>query len=110
MVPDIIEDDQKRTGERREGAFYSLVAFFQKLGTGIALWSIGQALSASGYISPTDAVPVPAQPESVIRTMRWILGPVNVLLLVASLPLAWKYPIDRESHKRLVQELCPEQD
>ena len=105
MVPDVIEDDQNRTGERREGAFYSLVAFFQKLGTGIALWGIGQALSFSGYVSPTDAIPVPVQPESVVLMVRWILGPVVVMLLLASLPLAWKYPIDRESHQHLVEEL-----
>jgi len=105
MVPDVIEYDQQRTGERREGAFYSLVAFFQKLGTGIALWGIGQALSASGYISPTDAVPVPIQPDSVVHMTRWILGPVNIVLLLASLPLAWKYPINRESHRRVVEEL-----
>lgn len=105
MVPDVIEDDQQRTGERREGAYYSLVAFFQKLGTGIALWGMGQALSASGYVSPTDAVLVPVQPESVIQMMRWILGPVNILLLLVSLPLAWHYPINRESHQRLVAEL-----
>ena len=105
MVPDVIEDDQQRTGERREGAFYSLVAFFQKLGTGIALWGIGQALSACGYVSPTDAVPVPVQPDSVVQMMRWILGPINIMLLLTSLPLAWKYPINRESHQRLVEEL-----
>ncbi len=105
MVPDIIEDDELRTGERREGSFYSLVAFFQKLGTGLALWGIGQALSASGYITPSDVDASPVQPETVIQTMRVIIGPATVSLLLVSLPIAWFYPIDRDSHRSLLEEL-----
>lgn len=52
MVPDLIELDQQATGLRREGSYYSFVAFFQKLGTAVALWAVGQALDASGYITP----------------------------------------------------------
>lgn len=105
MVPDIIEDDQLRTGERREGAFYSLVAFFQKLGTGLAIWGIGQGLAASGYVTPTDIDPVPVQPDAVLLTMRIIIGPVTVALLLMSLPIAWMYPISRETHHKMVAEI-----
>lgn len=105
MVPDVIEDDQHRTGERREGAFYSLVAFFQKLGTGLALWGIGQALATSGYITPTDANPSPLQPDAVLQTMRIALGPVTVGLLLISLPFARFYPINRLSHRKLLDDL-----
>ncbi|MCA9213025.1 MAG: MFS transporter [Planctomycetales bacterium] len=105
MVPDIIEDDQLRTGERREGTFYSLVAFFQKLGTGLALWFIGQALAATGYLTPTEAMPVPTQPEPVINAIRIIIGPITIALLCVSLPIAWFYPIDRETHHRQLEAL-----
>jgi GPH family glycoside/pentoside/hexuronide:cation symporter len=45
MIPDIIEQDELRTGQRREGSYYAFVSFFQKLGTGLALWGMGQALA-----------------------------------------------------------------
>ena len=41
MVPDIIEYDQLKTGQRREGAYYSFAAFFQKLATALAIWAMG---------------------------------------------------------------------
>ncbi len=105
MVPDVIEDDQQHTGQRREGAFYSLVAFFQKLGTGLALWGIGQALSASGYVTPSDADPFPLQPAAVLRTLRFLIGPATVALLLLSLPVAWRYPIRRDSHRKMREAL-----
>lgn len=48
MLPDIIEDDELRTGQRREGSYYALISFFQKLGTGAALWAIGQVFEVTG--------------------------------------------------------------
>ena len=55
MVPDIIEFDQAETGERREGSYYAFFSFFQKVATGIAIWGMGQALAATGYITPSRA-------------------------------------------------------
>lgn len=54
MIPDLIEVDQRKTGQRREASYYSFVAFFQKLGTAAALWAVGQGLDWSGYIVPLD--------------------------------------------------------
>jgi GPH family glycoside/pentoside/hexuronide:cation symporter len=41
MIPDISETDELKTGERREGSFYAFASFFQKLGTGVAIWALG---------------------------------------------------------------------
>ncbi len=98
MLPDVIEVDQERTGMRREGSYYALISFLQKLGTGFALWGIGQSLAYVGYVTPTPAELVPAQPEEVVNTIRFIMGPVTILLLVLSLPFAIWYPITRQSH------------
>jgi GPH family glycoside/pentoside/hexuronide:cation symporter len=105
MLPDVIEEEQKRTGERREGTYYAFVSFFQKLGTGIALWGIGMALAASGYITPEQGNPFPDQPESALATIRFIIGPATICLLLISLPFAWWYPITREGHLRSVEAI-----
>lgn len=106
MLPDLIEVEEAETGERREGAYYAFASFFQKLGTGLALWSIGLALSASGYVVPSDAIPVPEQPASTLTTIRWIIGPGTILLLLASIPFAIWYPLNRASHQQVLERLA----
>jgi GPH family glycoside/pentoside/hexuronide:cation symporter len=105
MLPDVIEEEQKRTGERREGAYYAFVSFFQKLGTGAALWGIGMALAASGYVTPGLENQFPVQPASALATIRFIMGPATIVLLLISLPFAWRYPITREGHLRSVERI-----
>ncbi len=105
MIPDIIEDDQLKTGQRREGAYYALVSFFQKLGTGIALWSMGQALEASGYLSPTAGQPLPVQTGPAILAIRLFMSIVPALLLLVAIAFAWGYPLSREKHRELLAQL-----
>jgi GPH family glycoside/pentoside/hexuronide:cation symporter len=106
MLPDIIEDDQSKTGQRREGSFYAFVSFFQKLGTGAALWAMGLALAMTGYINPTSNAALPIQPPATVLAIRFFAGPIPVVLLALSILFAWRYPITRESHQALVDQLA----
>ena len=105
MVPDIIEFDQAETGERREGSYYAFFSFFQKLGTGVALWGMGQALAITGYINPSQGQPLPVQPDAAVDAIRIFMGPVPAVLLVLSILFAWRVNITRESHHRMVEAL-----
>jgi GPH family glycoside/pentoside/hexuronide:cation symporter len=99
MLPDVIEHDQLRTGQRREGSYYALAAFFQKLGTGLALWLMAQVLALTGYITPAmGAAVLPQQPPAAINALRIFTGPVCAGLLVAAIFFAWHYPIGRKEH------------
>ncbi len=102
MLPDVIEHEQQQTGERREGSYYALISFFQKLGTGAALWGIGQTLALSGYVSPSASEQFPAQPDSALAAIRFLIGPATIVLLLISLPFAWRYPITREKHAQVL--------
>jgi GPH family glycoside/pentoside/hexuronide:cation symporter len=105
MIPDIIEDDELKTGQRREGAYYALVSFFQKLGTGAALWAMGQAFERAGYVTPTAAIPVPAQPEAAVLVIRLFMSLVPALLLLIAVAFAVGYPLSRELHHALLEQL-----
>lgn len=110
MVPDIIEHDQLQTGQRREGSYYSFASFFQKLATGGALWAMGQALAATGYLTPAADGPLPVQPEQVVFAIRLFTGPIPAVLLILAVVFAWQYPITRESHRATLQELADRED
>ncbi len=92
MVPDIIEYDQVRTGQRREGSYYAFASFFQKLATGAALWAMGKRLAFTGYITPDPGGPVPVQPAEAVQAIRVFTGPVPAVLLVLADPLCLALP------------------
>ena len=106
MVPDVVEYDEVRSGQRREGSYYAFASFFQKLATGLALWGMGQALALTGYITPSPSGPLPVQPEAAVTAIRVFTGPIPALLLFLAVLFAWKYPITRESHQATLQELA----
>ena len=105
MIPDVIEMDELQTGQRREGSFYAFASFFQKLGTGIALWALGQALAQAGYLTPVEGQLLPVQPEAAVNAIRMAIGLIPAVLLVVSILFAWRYPITRQEHRHLRDQL-----
>jgi len=106
MVPDIIEFDEAETGERREGSYYAFFSFFQKAGTGLVIWAVGQVLAVTGYITPIQGQPLPIQPQPAVNAIRIFMGPVPAVMLLLAIVFAWLFPITRESHQATLAELA----
>lgn len=110
MIPDLVEYDQQRTGQRREGSYYAFASFFQKLATGGAIWGMGLALAKTGYITPSPGSPLPTQPAQAVLAIRVFAGPVPAVLLLIAILFAWFYPISRAAHQARLQALSQSQD
>lgn len=106
MIPDVVEFDQLQTGERREGSYYAFASFFQKLAAGVAIWAMGQALAFADYINPSATDPLPVQPVEAVQAIRLFMGPVPALLLIAAVLFAWRYPLTREKHRQICDQLA----
>lgn len=106
MIPDLVELDELKTGKRREGAFYSFAAFFQKLGTALAVWLLGVALEFRGYITPVTGEPLPVQPVEAVNAIRLAMGVVPAFLLIGAVICAYYYPITREVHQNALKQLA----
>lgn len=106
MIPDIIEMDELECGQRREGSFYAFASFFQKLGTGFAIWLMGQALAWTGYITPDPSLPLPEQPAAAVNAIRLFISILPAALLFISILFAWRYPISREVHRDMLVQLA----
>lgn len=96
MVPDVIELDELQTGQRREGIFYGLISLLQKIGRGLGLFLVGQALEWSGYQGTLDV-----QPDSALQAIRIAIGPLPAIYLILGLILAYFYPLTREVHAEI---------
>ncbi len=100
IIPDAVEWDEWQTGERHEGMFYSLVTLAQKIASSISIPLILLILEVTGY-TPNSA----AQPESALLGIRLVIGPIPALMLCGGILFAILYPLSREKHHAIVQEL-----
>lgn len=105
MLPDVLDLDELNTGQRREGIFCGLVVQLQKIAVAIALFLLGKILDWAGFIPTTPGQSLPAQPESALLAIRWLIGPVPALVLVFGLVCAYFYPITRNLHGEILLKL-----
>ncbi|MBO1350870.1 MAG: MFS transporter [Hormoscilla sp. GUM202] len=105
MLPDVIDLDELRTGQRREGVFYAFMVLLQKLGLAIGLFLVGQALDWSGYIETVAGEPIPVQPDSALLAIRLSVAVLPAICLLGGIVLAYFYPITREVHADILLQL-----
>ena len=101
MLPDVIELDELKTGQRREGVFYAFMTLLQKVGLALGLFLVSLALQFSGFVSGATQ-----QSESALLAIRIFIGPVPMVLLIAALVLARFYPITRQMHEEMLLQLA----
>jgi len=105
MFPDVIEWDELRTGRRQEGIYYGVKNFVRKLTGALAIFFALQMLGWFGYQSPPDGAAQFAQSASALQAIRWLTGPAGALLLISAILAAWKYPLTRDRHARILRLL-----
>ena len=106
MLPDTIEYDELRTGQRREGVFYGFFVFLQKCALALGTFVVGQVLAAAGYLShgPHEAIPV--QPESALTAIRLAIGPLPAVALLLGMFCTWRFPITKAKHAEILRQLA----
>ncbi len=106
MIPDVIEQDELETGQRREGIFYGFFVFMQKLGLSLGLAISNFILEAAGYITPVPGAPVPVQPPPVLLALRLFVSFAPAVVLLISFFAVRAYPITRERHAAIRAQLA----
>ncbi|MCL4804451.1 MAG: MFS transporter [Anaerolineae bacterium] len=105
IVADVVDVDELKTGERREGLYTGYLVFLRKFATGILVFVAGQLLAATGFITSNTGSMFIEQPASALNAMRFLVTVVPAVALGLSLVLAWRFPLDREAHEALRREL-----
>lgn len=100
MLPDVVEYDEKMTGERREGIYYGMWAFLSKFTGALGIAVSGWALSWFNY------VPNAEQTSQTLFGIRLFFSIVPAIVILISLPILIRYPITRANHAALVKELA----
>lgn len=100
MLPDVVEYDEKMTGERREGIYYGLWAFLTKFTGALGVAVSGWALQLFGYVPNVE------QTSQALFGIRLFFSIVPAAVILVSLPFLIRYPITRKNHAELVKELA----
>lgn len=91
MLGDIVDYDELRTGERREGSFASIYSWQLKVAFALGAAISGPLVELVGFRVSYGA----QQPEEVITRMRILLAVIPFALVAASMVLLWRYPLSR---------------
>jgi GPH family glycoside/pentoside/hexuronide:cation symporter len=99
MMPDVIEYDELETGERREGIYYGMNATAGKITGALGSALCGWGLEWFGYVEGA------VQSEGALLAIRGLFALIPALLLLVCVPLLLRYPVTRESHEKVLEEL-----
>ncbi len=88
LIADVIDEDETRTGHRREGMYFGVNGFIIRLGVSLQAVVTGLVLNTSGY-NAYAAV----QPATAVIGIRFLIAGVPLVALVLALISIWLYPL-----------------
>ncbi len=101
MLGDIMDYDELRTGERREGSFSSIYSWQLKMAFAIGGGLSGPLVELVGF----DIANGNHQPMEVIDRMRILLATIPFVLVAISMLLLWRFPLSRARMAKVNAEL-----
>lgn len=96
LKAEVIDYDEYRTGERKEGAYFATWSFMSKLANGIMLGLVGFSLEASGFVSNA-----PEQSELTRSTMVFLMGGVPMIGYTIGGLAFWRFRLSETEHARI---------
>lgn len=101
MFADICDDDELRSGLRREGLFGAVFSWLMKTGMSLSFLLTGAVLNLVGF----DAARKAAQAPEAILGMRLLLTVAPAAAAIVCIALLLRYPITREGAQETRQLL-----
>ena len=105
IFPDVIDWDELRTNNRREGTYYGAINFLRKLSSAFAIFLALQVLGWFGYQAPPEGAALFQQSAITQQAIRFLSGPIVAVLIIIATILAFFYPLTRERQARIQQSL-----
>ena len=100
MSADTLDVDQIQSGLRQEGIYAGIEVFARKISTKVVLATVGPILALSGYVRNAAT-----QSPSALLAIRLLIAVVPAVILFMGVILAWKYPLNRETHREVQLQL-----
>jgi sugar (glycoside-pentoside-hexuronide) transporter len=100
MLGEVVDEDELRSGERREGVYFGLFTFLRKLGGAAGVWLGLTLLERSGYVANQ------AQGEATLWTIRALTAVIPGVLVLCAAGVALSYRLSRARHSEILAALA----
>ena len=100
MQADVIDYDELRSDQRKEGVYFAAWAFASKTAIGISGMLAGLALGATGYVAGDE------QPESVKLAIRVLMSGVPLVTYGSGILLFRRFALTRQAHAEILSTLA----
>lgn len=100
MVADVADYDRAETGQQRSGMYYGVWGLATKISEALALAAVGWILTGFHYVPNVEQTP------QALLGIRLFFGLVPAAIIFASLPLLFKYPLNRRRHAEIRARLA----
>jgi GPH family glycoside/pentoside/hexuronide:cation symporter len=104
IIPDTVELDYAQNGVRREGAFYGVWNFMNKVGVALANLINGLVLAAFGYVQNAS------QTGHAKFGIQLLVGPVAAVFFIAGIVVLSFYPITRKYYDTVIMPKAAQWD
>lgn len=102
MLSDIVDEDEIKTGTRREGMYFGVNGFMVRLGISVQSVLMGYILSTSGY---NANLAVGAQPASALEGIKSLITIVPVISLIFAVLFFSFYPLHGNRLKEVKEKM-----
>jgi len=99
MIPDTVEYNEYKTGERHDGKIFGATIFSKRLALGLNGLLLGFFLAGIGFQSGTQS-----QTPETIEGIKLIMTLVPVIGIILSAALIWGYKLDQVFHKEITDK------
>jgi len=106
MIADVTDTDELATGLRREGIYFGIMNFGEKIAAGGALLFAGGLLAVFRRLSPGNAFGTPGHPPAAVPYIGLLYGAVPATLLVVALICILPYRLNRRTVQGIQQQLA----
>jgi Na+/melibiose symporter-like transporter len=100
MVADVADEDEIRSGERREGLYVGVFTFVRKLAGALGVALAFNVLDWVGFESGEEPR------EAVLWVLRSLTALIPVFFVIISMWIAAGYPLGRRRHEEILEQLA----
>ena len=96
ILPDVVEVDQQKNGEKREGIIYGVTMFLYKIGSAFIIAAVTAMMGMFGYIE-SNGIGIVKQTESAIIGIRVLMSLAPIFCLLLTIISISRLKLDKQS-------------